>query len=172
MYRTVNTITKGEPRKIRKQGILNEDGKMTLCMEENKRVWTKYIDELYDSLADHTKLVPEEESECDEDDKGPKILRFEVERRILDLREKKALCCDKVPSEALRALGYNAITRLISLVRRIYKLGIWPEKILKSVLVPLPKKSNAKECKDYRTITFIFHFTNNKTIITENRKKN
>ncbi|KAG8230927.1 hypothetical protein J437_LFUL002959 [Ladona fulva] len=132
---------------------------MTLCMEENKRVWTKYIEELYDSWADRLRLVLEEESECDQDDKGSEILRFEVARVIHDLREKKALGCDRVPSEALKALGYNAMSRLTSLVSRIYESGIWPEILLKSVLVPLPNKSNAKECKDYRTISSICQFT-------------
>jgi len=32
-----------------------------------------------------------------------------------------------------------------------------PEKWLKSVLVPIPKKGVALECKDYRTISLISH---------------
>ncbi|KAI5735741.1 hypothetical protein M8J77_022050 [Diaphorina citri] len=37
--------------------------------------------------------------------------------------------------------------------------AIWPEDLLKTILVPLPKKPNATECKDFRTISFICHLT-------------
>jgi hypothetical protein len=39
----------------------------------------------------------------------------------------------------------------------IYNTGIWPEDFTKSVLIPIPKKANAVDCSDYRTISLISH---------------
>ena len=44
---------------------------------------------------------------------------------------------------------------LIDLCRKIYVTGIWPSDFTKAVMIPLLKKVNAVECKDYRTITLI-----------------
>ena len=33
----------------------------------------------------------------------------------------------------------------------------WPQDWKRSVLIPIPKKGNAKECSNYRTITLISH---------------
>ena len=33
----------------------------------------------------------------------------------------------------------------------------WPQDWKRSVFIPIPKKGNAKECSDYRTIAFISH---------------
>ena len=46
---------------------------------------------------------------------------------------------------------------LIDLCRKIYVTGIRPSDFTKAVMIPLPKKVNAVECKDYRTISLISH---------------
>ena len=46
---------------------------------------------------------------------------------------------------------------LIDLCRKIYVTGIWPSDFTKAVVIPLPKKVNAVECNDYRTISLIPH---------------
>ena len=45
----------------------------------------------------------------------------------------------------------------MSLCNKIYNGGEWPEKFLETVLLPIPKKSNAKKCKEFRTISLISH---------------
>ena len=159
MYRSVKEMTKKEPKKISKQGMLNKYGKITTSVKENKIIWKEYVEELYDSKAEHSELVLEDEGECEEMNRGPKILKEEVEKAIKDLGEKKAMGCDKIPAEALKKLGNGAILRLTNLFNKIYDTGVWPQELLKTILVPLPKKGNAKECKDFRTISFICHAT-------------
>ena len=39
----------------------------------------------------------------------------------------------------------------------IWKTQQWPEGWTKSVFIPIPKKGNAKECSNYRTIALISH---------------
>ena len=38
-----------------------------------------------------------------------------------------------------------------------YKTQLWPQDEKRSVFIPIPKKGNAKECSNYRTIALISH---------------
>ena len=46
---------------------------------------------------------------------------------------------------------------LHSKCQQIWKTPQWPQDWKKSVFIPIPKKGNAKECSNYRTITLISH---------------
>ena len=46
---------------------------------------------------------------------------------------------------------------LHSLCQQMWKTQQWPQDWKRSVFIPIPKKGNAKECSDYRTITLISH---------------
>ena len=39
----------------------------------------------------------------------------------------------------------------------IWKTQKWPQDWKRSVFIPIPKKGNAKECSNYRTIALISH---------------
>ena len=41
--------------------------------------------------------------------------------------------------------------------QQIWKTQQWPQDWKRSVIIPIPKKGNAKECSDYRTIALISH---------------
>ena len=44
-----------------------------------------------------------------------------------------------------------------SICQQIWKTQQWPQDWKRSVFIPIPKKSNAKECSNYRTIALISH---------------
>ena len=46
---------------------------------------------------------------------------------------------------------------LHSICQQIWKAQQWLQDWKKSVIIPIPNKSNAKECSDYCTITLISH---------------
>ena len=46
---------------------------------------------------------------------------------------------------------------LHSKCHQIWKTQQWPQDWKKSVLIPIPKKDNAKECSNYHTIALISH---------------
>ena len=46
---------------------------------------------------------------------------------------------------------------LHSICQQIWKTQQWPQDWKKSVFIPIPKKGNAKECSNYRTIALISH---------------
>ena len=41
--------------------------------------------------------------------------------------------------------------------QQIWKTQPWPQDWKRSVLIPIPKKGNVKECSNYRTIALISH---------------
>ena len=44
-----------------------------------------------------------------------------------------------------------------ALCQQIWKTQQWPQDWKRSVFIPIPKKGNAKECSNYRTIALISH---------------
>ena len=46
---------------------------------------------------------------------------------------------------------------MISMCQQIWKTQQWPQAWKRSVFIPIPKKGNAKECSNYRTIALISH---------------
>ena len=52
-------------------------------------------------------------------------------------------------------LKVDAVKVLHSICQQILKTQQWPEDWKRSVLIPIPKKDNAKECSNYQTIALI-----------------
>ena len=69
----------------------------------------------------------------------------------------KASGGDKILAELFQILKDDAVKVLYSICQQIWKTQQWPQDWKRSVFTPIPKKDNAKECSDYRTITFISH---------------
>ena len=46
---------------------------------------------------------------------------------------------------------------LHSISQQIWKTQQWPQDWKRSVFIPTPKKGNAKECSNYRTVALISH---------------
>ena len=55
----------------------------------------------------------------------------------------------------LKILKDDAVKELYSICQQIWKTQQWPQDWKKSVFIPIPKKGNAKECSNYRTISLI-----------------
>ena len=51
----------------------------------------------------------------------------------------------------------DAVKVLYSTCQQIWKTQQWPQDWKGSVFIPIPKKGNAKECSNYRTIALISH---------------
>ena len=59
--------------------------------------------------------------------------------------------------ELFQILKDNSVKVLHSICQQIWKTQQWPQDWKRSVFIPIPKKGNAKECSNYRTITLISH---------------
>ena len=65
---------------------------------------------------------------------------------------------DGVPPELFQILKDDAVKVLHSICQQIWKTPQWLSIGLeRSVFIPNPKKGNAKECSNYRTIALISH---------------
>ena len=49
----------------------------------------------------------------------------------------------------------DAVKVLHSICQQIWKIQQWPQDWKRSVFIPIPKKGNAKECSNYRTMALI-----------------
>ena len=69
----------------------------------------------------------------------------------------KASGGDGIPVELFKILKDDAVKVLHSICQQIWKTQQWPQDWKRSVFIPVPKKGNAKECSNYRTIVLISH---------------
>ena len=69
----------------------------------------------------------------------------------------KARGGDGIPVELFQILKVNAVKVLHSICQQIWKIQQWPPDWKRSIFTPIPKKGNAKECSNYRTIALISH---------------
>ena len=69
----------------------------------------------------------------------------------------KASGGDGIPVALFQILKDDAVKVLHSICQQIWKTQQWPQDWKRSVFVPIPKKGNAKECSNYRTIALISH---------------
>ena len=64
---------------------------------------------------------------------------------------------DGIPVELFQILKDDAVKVLHSICQQIWKTQQWPHDWKRLVFIPIPKKANAKECSNYRTIALISH---------------
>ena len=64
---------------------------------------------------------------------------------------------DGIPVELFQILKDDAVTLLQSVCQQIWKTQQWPQDWKRSVFIPVPKNSIAKECSNYCTIVLISH---------------
>ena len=70
----------------------------------------------------------------------------------------KASGGDGIPVELFQILKDDAVKVLLhSICQQIWKTQQWPQDWKRSVLIPIPKKGNAKECSNYHTVALISH---------------
>ena len=120
--------------------------------EDTKKRWQEYTEELYKKdLHDqdnHNGMITDLE---------PDILECEVKRALGSITTNKASEGDGITVELFQILKDDAVKVLHSICQQIWKTQQWPQDWKRSVFIPIPKKSSAKECSDYHTIGLISH---------------
>ena len=127
-----------------KMGSIKDRNGMDLTEAEDiKKRWQEYT-ELYKKIFKTTHLEPD-------------ILECEVKRVLGSITTNKVSGGDGIPVELFQILKDNAVKVLHSVCQQIWKTQQWPQDWKRSVFIPIPKKSNAKECLNDHTIAFISH---------------
>ena len=62
-----------------------------------------------------------------------------------------------IPVELFQILKDDAVKLPYSICQQIWKTQQWPQDWKRSVFILVPKKGNAKECSNYRTVALISH---------------
>jgi hypothetical protein len=160
LYQEVGKLTRTTKKAGTKNIAINDkSGELKTEMSEVKERWKEYVEELYDKAGKPAEedFELEDENMIESDQKGPDLLRDEIFAAIKCMKSGKAAGVDDIPAEFLKMLEGEALKELVELCMEIYTTGIWPEDFTKSVMIPIPKKSNAVDCADYRTISLISH---------------
>ena len=87
----------------------------------------------------------------------PDTLESEVKWALERISTNKASGGDRIPVELFQILKDDAVKVLHSICQQIWKTQQWPRHWKRSVFISIPKKGNAKECSNYRTIMLIAH---------------
>ena len=90
-------------------------------------------------------------------DLEPDILECEVKWALESITMNKALRDDGIPVELFQILEDDAVKVLHTICQQIWKTQQWLQDWKRSVFIPIPKKGNAKECSNYRTVVLISH---------------
>ena len=132
--------------------IKDRDGVDLTEAGDIKKRWQEYTDELYKKdLHDpdnHNGVITHLE---------PDILECEVKWALGSITTNKASGVDGIPVELFQILKDDAVNVLHSICQQIWKTQQWSQDWKRSVFIPIPKKGNAKECSNYRTIALISH---------------
>ena len=114
------------------------------CQEYTEELYRKYLHD----PDNHDDVITDLE---------PDILECEVKWALESITMNKASGGDGIPVELFQILKDDAVKVLHSICQQIWKTQQWPQDWKRSVFIPIPKKSNAKECSNYRTIALISH---------------
>ena len=87
----------------------------------------------------------------------PDMLEYKVQCVLGSITTNKASEGDGIPVELFQILKDDAVKVLHSTCQQIWKTQQWPQDWKRSVFIPIPKKGNAKECSNYRTVALISH---------------
>ena len=150
-----------------RMGIMKDRNSKDLTKEDIKKRWQEYTEELYKrDLSDpdnYDGVITHLE---------PDILECEVKWALGSMTMNKASGGDGIPAELFQILKDDAVKVLHSVCQQIWKIQQWQQGWKRSVFIPIPKKGNAKECSNYRTISFISHSSKERLKILQSRLQN
>ena len=118
--------------------------------EDIKKRWQEYIVKLskkhLQDQDNHDGVIIHLESD---------ILECEVKQALESITMNKASGGDGIPVELLQILNDDPVKVLHSACQQIWEIQQGPQDQRSSVFIPIPKKGNAKDCSNYRTIALI-----------------
>ena len=130
--------------------IKDRNGKDLTEAEDIKKRWQEYTEELYKKYLhdpdNHNAVITHLE---------PDILECGVKWALGSITTNKASGGDRIPAALFQILKDEAVKVLHSICQQIQKTQ--PQDWKSSIFIPIPKKDNAKECSNYRTVALFSH---------------
>lgn len=132
----------------------DKDGNLITDKEKVLQRWSECFIELLN--GEQSSETPQEESidfENNEDVPPPTIQ--EVENAIQSLKNNKSAGSDGIPAELLKAAGTTFISAFHQLLVKIWNAESMPTEWNNSIICPIHKKGDKKECTNYRGISLL-----------------
>ena len=111
--------------------------------EDIKKRWQEYTGELYkkelDDPENHSVVITHLE---------PDILECKVKGCLGNTTTDKASGDNGIPAKLFQILNNDAVKVLHSICLQIWKTQQWPQDWKSSVVIPILRKGNAKECSN------------------------
>ena len=154
LYRTLRRLS--GKSKSTSDNIRNNDGTFVRSSTERTKRWEEFFEKLYNHdepdgpIADPPHIEPPEIAMSDAE---PTI--DEVKAAVRTLRNGKASGVDQITSEAIQAGGDILLQRIHSLLQTIWRTERIPSVWKKAVVIPIHKKGDISECKNYRGISLL-----------------
>ena len=133
-------------------GTIKDRNVKHLTKVEDAKRWQEYKKELYKKF-----LYDPDNHNCVITHLEPDILECKVKWGLRNITTNKASVGDGIPVELFKILKDDAVKVLHSIRQQSWKTQQWPQNWKSSVLIPIPKKDNTKECSNYCTIALISH---------------
>ena len=169
-YTTLKKLTRTQQR----TATIIED-KHGLPLTEKAEItqrWTEYCQELYNfTITPDPTILANTIKPCCEYEDAP-ILQAEVEEAVKTLKIGKSPGIDNIPAELWTHGGQSTIIALTHICQQIWETKQWPQKWTQSLIIPIPKKGNSRQCQNYRTISLICHASKVMLRIILNRLRN
>ena len=146
-----------------KMGSIKERNGMNLTKAEDiKKRWQEYTEELYKkdhhNPHNHDGVITHLE---------PDILETKVKWALGSITRNKASGGDGIQAKLFQILKDDAVKGLDLICQQIWKIQHLSQDWKRSVFIPTPKNSNAKECSNYHTIALTSHASKVMVIILQ-----
>mgnify|MGYP006273469667 CR=1 FL=1 len=154
-YDTLKKLTKAQQNK----SSVIEDCSGNLLTENSAvlKRWSQYCSDLYNHPLQPDHSLIDGDSTPQREPSPLPVLKEEVEEAIRSLPTGKSPGADNIPAELLKNGGEHLATVITSLCQKIWATKQWPVEWTQSLIIPLPKKGNLRQCQNYRTISLISH---------------
>ena len=116
-----------------------------------KRIYRRTVQKNLNDPDNHNDKIPHLETD---------ILECEVKWALGSITMNKASGGDGIPADLFEILKDDSVKVPHSICPQIWKTQQRPQDCKRSIFIPIPKKGNAKECSNYRTVVHISHASN------------
>ena len=154
-YKTLRALTKIQ----RHKSAVIEDSSGNILMEGIAVLnrWTEYCSGLYNYALHPDACLLQSNQTATQQAESLSMWREEVEEAVRNRKAGKAPGVDHILSDLFKNGGEATTAILAAICQKIWKTKEWPKEWTQSLVIPLPKKSNLKQCQNYRTISSISH---------------
>lgn len=153
-YKVMKNMRK--TKNITNVNIKDEAGNILTEEERIMTRWKEYFRKLLN--GEDTQTIKNENKDKNiqqEETFNEEITKQEIEEALKTLKYGKAPGHDKITTEMIKKMGGKGITMLTKLFNKIWRKEEIPRDWEIGIIIPIYKKGDNKECKNYRGITLL-----------------